>query len=131
MKMSSGTLNKFHSMEKKVSSASNKTAARQSKTIVLLDSHAIIHRAYHALPSFANSEGVPTGALYGLLSMIIRIIEDLKPDYIVAAYDLPKPTFRHHAYEHYKAGRVAADDDLITQLKSSREVFAALGIPIL
>jgi DNA polymerase-1 len=112
-------------------SSSAKATADKVKKIVLLDSHAIIHRAYHALPSFANSEGVPTGALYGLLSMIIRIIEELKPDYIVAAYDLPKPTFRHHAYEQYKAGRVAADEALITQLKSSREVFAALGIPIL
>ncbi len=102
-----------------------------NKTIVLLDSHAIIHRAYHALPSFANSEGVPTGALYGLLSMIIRIIEELKPDYIVAAYDLPKPTFRHHAYENYKAGRVKTEDDLVAQLITSREVFAALGIPVL
>ncbi len=101
------------------------------KTVVLLDSHAIIHRAYHALPSFANSEGVPTGALYGLLSMIIRIIEELKPDYIVAAYDLPKPTFRHHAYEQYKAGRVKAEDDLVKQIITSREVFAALGIPVL
>lgn len=101
------------------------------KTVVLLDSHAIIHRAYHALPSFANSQGVPTGALYGLLSMIIRIIEELKPDYIVAAYDLPKPTFRHHAYEHYKAGRVKADDDLVAQIVSSREVFKALNIPVL
>jgi DNA polymerase-1 len=104
---------------------------KAGKTIVLLDSHAIIHRAYHALPSFANSQGVPTGALYGLLSMIIRIIEDLKPDYVVAAYDLPKPTFRHHAYENYKAGRMKADDDLVTQIISSREVFAALNIPVL
>lgn len=112
-------------------SSSAKATARQSKTIVLLDSHAIIHRAYHALPSFSNSLGVPTGALYGLLSMIIRIIEELKPDYIVAAYDLPKPTFRHHAYENYKAGRMKADDDLVAQLISSREVFAALNIPVL
>jgi DNA polymerase I-like protein with 3'-5' exonuclease and polymerase domains len=101
------------------------------KIVVLLDSHAIIHRAYHALPSFANSEGAPTGALYGLLSMIIRIIEELKPDYIVAAYDLPKPTFRHHAYDQYKAGRAKTDDDLIKQIITSREVFAALGIPVL
>lgn len=108
-----------------------KTPADKVKKIVLLDSHAIIHRAYHALPSFANSEGVPTGALYGLLSMIIRIIEELKPDYIVAAYDLPKPTFRHHVYENYKAGRAKTDDDLVKQLITSREVFAALGIPIL
>jgi DNA polymerase-1 len=104
---------------------------KNNQTIVLLDSHAIIHRAYHALPSFANSQGVPTGALYGLLSMIIRIIEELKPDYIVAAYDLPKPTFRHHAYENYKAGRAKTDDDLVTQIISSREVFTALGIPML
>jgi DNA polymerase-1 len=109
--------------------ATKKTST--SKTVVLLDSHAIIHRAYHALPNFSNSEGVPTGALYGLLSMIIRIIEELKPDYIIAAYDLPKPTFRHQAYDQYKAGRVKAEDDLIAQLKTSREVFAALGIPVL
>ncbi|MDB5254886.1 MAG: polA [Candidatus Nomurabacteria bacterium] len=101
------------------------------KTIVLLDSHAIIHRAYHALPNFANSDGAPTGALYGLLTMIIRMVEELKPDYVVAAYDLPKPTFRHQVYEQYKAGRVKAEDDLIAQLKTSREVFEALGIPVL
>ncbi len=102
-----------------------------NKVIVLLDSHAIIHRAYHALPNFANSTGVPTGALYGLLSMIIRMVEELKPDYVVAAYDLPKPTFRHHAYDQYKAGRTKTDDDLVKQLITSREVFAALGIPVL
>lgn len=115
--------------EKKETVKKEKKAA--SKTVVLLDSHAIIHRAYHALPSFANSEGTPTGALYGLLSMLIRIVEELKPDYVIAAYDLPKPTFRHHAYENYKAGRAKTDDDLIKQLITSREVFAALGIPIL
>lgn len=100
-----------------------------SKTLVLLDAHAIIHRAYHALPSFSNSEGVPTGALYGIVSMLIRIIEDLKPNYIVAAYDLPKPTFRHQVYDAYKGGRAKIEDDLITQLISSRELFAAFGIP--
>ncbi len=100
-----------------------------SKNLVLLDAHAIIHRAYHALPSFTNSEGVPTGALYGIVSMLIRIIEDLKPDYIVAAYDLPKPTFRHQVYDAYKGGRAKIEDDLVTQLESSRELFAAFGIP--
>jgi hypothetical protein len=85
------------------------------KTLVLLDAHAIIHRAYHALPSFSNSQGEPTGALYGIVSMLIRIVEDLKPDYIVAAYDLPKPTFRHQAYDAYKGGRAktSAADPLI------------------
>lgn len=101
------------------------------KTFVILDAHAIIHRAYHALPSFTNSQGVPTGALYGIASMLIRIVEELKPDYVVAAYDLPKPTFRHHAYDGYKKGRVKADDDLVTQLQSSRELFEAFGVPCL
>jgi DNA polymerase I-like protein with 3'-5' exonuclease and polymerase domains/5'-3' exonuclease len=103
----------------------------KSKTLVILDAHAIIHRAYHALPSFSNSQGVPTGALYGIVSMLIRIVEDLKPDAIVAAYDLPKPTFRHLAYDDYKKGRIKADDDLITQIKSSRALFEAFGIECL
>lgn len=101
------------------------------KTLVILDAHAIIHRAYHALPNFNNSLGEPTGALYGIASMLIRIIEELKPDFIVAAYDLPKPTFRHIAYEQYKKGRAKADDDLITQIKSSRELFDAFNIECL
>jgi DNA polymerase I len=104
---------------------------KDQKILVILDAHAIIHRAYHALPSFSNSQGQPTGALYGLSAMIIRIIEELKPDYIVAAYDLPKPTFRHHAYEGYKGKRAKTDDDLVTQLKSSREIFKAFGIQCL
>ncbi|MBI4133024.1 hypothetical protein HY478_00260, partial [Candidatus Uhrbacteria bacterium] len=69
--------------------------------IVLLDTHAIIHRAYHALPEFTGPSGVPTGALYGLVSMLLKIITDLKPDYLAACYDLPKPTIRHEAYEGY------------------------------
>lgn len=101
------------------------------KTVVILDAHAIIHRAYHALPNFSNSLGEPTGALYGIASMLVKIIEDLQPDAIVAAYDLPKPTFRHIAYDDYKKGRIKADDDLVTQLKSSRELFKAFAIPCL
>ena len=109
----------------------SKAATKDRKTLVILDAHAIIHRAYHALPNFSNSQGVPTGALYGIASMLIRIIEDLKPDYIVAAYDLPKPTFRHVAYDAYKKGRVKAEDDLVTQMKTSRDLFAAFNIDCL
>ncbi|HUD04283.1 MAG TPA: DNA polymerase, partial [Candidatus Paceibacterota bacterium] len=103
---------------------------KKLKRLVLLDSHAILHRAYHALPDFATSKGVPTGALYGLCLMLLRIIDDFRPDYIVAAYDLPKPTYRHEVYKEYKAGRVKTDDDLISQIKESRKVFEAFGIPI-
>src|SRR6185369_16803475 len=84
----------------------------------------------HALPDFATSKGEPTGALYGLCTMIFSAVEKLKPDYIVAAYDLPKPTHRHEAYKDYKAGRVKTDSELVSQIIKSREVFEALGIPI-
>lgn len=102
-----------------------------TKTIVVIDAHALIHRAYHALPSFTNSKGEPTGALYGLASMLIKIVETLAPYALVAAYDLPKPTFRHHAYGEYKGKRAKSDDALVEQLQSSRALFAAFGIPIL
>lgn len=98
--------------------------------IVLLDSHAIIHRAYHALPDFATRDGKPTGALYGVSAMLISIISELKPDYVIACYDLPKPTFRHEAFEDYKAGRKKTDDALIDQIIESREIFEAFGIPM-
>lgn len=98
--------------------------------LVLLDSHAIIHRAYHALPEFTAPDGQPTGALYGLSSMLLHIATDLKPDYIVACYDLPKPTVRHEAYAEYKAGRVSMDDALATQLGTARDVFKAFSVPL-
>jgi len=101
-----------------------------NKKLVLLDSHAIIHRAYHALPDFVSSKGEPTGALYGLSTMLLAIISELKPDYIVACFDLPKPTYRHEAYKDYKAGRAKTDEGLISQLKRSRDIFTALDIPI-
>ncbi len=100
-----------------------------SKTLILLDAHAIIHRAYHALPGFMSSTGEPTGASYGLSTMIMKIIKDLKPDYIVGCFDLPQPTFRHEAYKEYKQGRAKAEDDLVHQIKRSRDIFAALSIP--
>ena len=102
----------------------------KKQKLVLLDAHAIIHRAYHALPEFMNSRGEPTGAIYGLATMLFKIITELNPDYIVACYDLPKKTFRHEAYEGYKAGRAKAEEALVAQLISSRDFFKALSIPI-
>ncbi|MFA5841640.1 MAG: DNA polymerase [Candidatus Paceibacterota bacterium] len=102
----------------------------KKKRLILLDTHAIIHRAYHALPDFATSKGEPTGALYGLTTMLIKIIKDLKPDYIIACYDLPEPTFRHEAYENYKLGRAKAEDDLVHQLNRSRDILTAFSIPM-
>lgn len=104
---------------------------KDKKTVVILDSHAIIHRAYHALPDFMSSKGEATGALYGLSTMVFGIIKEFKPDYIFAAFDLPKPTYRHVVYKDYKSGRKALDENLISQIKRSREIFQAFNIPIL
>ncbi len=101
-----------------------------NKKLVLLDVHAIMHRAYHALPDFATSKGEPTGALYGLVTMLTKIIDELNPDYIGACYDLPKPTYRHEAYKDDKAGRAKTDGDLVDQIIRSRDVFKAYNIPI-
>ncbi len=100
------------------------------KTLVLLDVHAILHRAYHALPDFRSSSGEPTGALYGLCTLLIKLVKDLKPDYVVACYDLPGDTVRHEVYKDYKGKRQKIDDALITQLESSKNVFKALNIPM-
>jgi len=100
------------------------------KTLVLLDAHAILHRAYHALPDFSSPTGEPTGALYGVTTMLLRIIEEFKPQYIAACYDLPEPTYRHEAFGGYKAGRTKTDDSLINQINRSRDIFKAFGIPI-
>ncbi len=100
------------------------------KTLVLLDAHAILHRAYHALPDFSSSKGEPTGGVYGLSSMIMKIAKDLKPDYIAACFDLPKPTFRHEAYKEYKQGRAKAEGDLVSQFSRARDIFEAFSIPM-
>jgi DNA polymerase-1 len=73
---------------------------------------------------------MPTGALYGLLNMIIKTVKDLHPDYIIACYDLPQPTFRHITYDNYKKGRKQTDDTLKAQIDESRNIFLALNIPM-
>lgn len=103
---------------------SNKT------TIVLLDAHAVLHRGYHAMQGFATRDGRPTGAIYGLLTMVLKLHNEIKPDYIAAAFDLPKPTFRHASYDGYKAGRAKAEDALAEQLKIAPSICERLSIPV-
>ena len=98
-------------------------AGNIKKRVVLLDAHAIIHRAYHALPDFTSNSGEPTGALYGISTMVLKIVSELKPDYIIAAFDLPEPTYRHEVYDEYKAGRAEAEDDLVSQIERSYDLF--------
>ena len=89
------------------------------ETLVLLDAHAILHRAFHALPDFASPSGEPTGALYGVVAMLLRIIEEFRPTYIAACFDLPEPTYRHDAYADYKGTRTKTDEALVMQIKRS------------
>ncbi|MDO8561683.1 MAG: DNA polymerase, partial [bacterium] len=98
---------------------------------LLLDTHAIVHRAYHAIPDLTSSKGEPTGALYGLTAMLLKTIAEMKPDYIVAARDRAEKTHRHEVYEDYKGTRAKTDDALVEQLKRTGEVFSAFGIPTL
>jgi len=99
-------------------------------TLVILDAHAILHRAYHALPDFSSPTGEPTGALYGVTTMLLKIIEEFSPTYMVACYDLPEPTYRHDAFEGYKAKREKTDEALVVQIERSRDIFAAFGVRI-
>jgi DNA polymerase-1 len=75
---------------------------KDKKVLMLIDSHALLHRGYHAMPDFYTRDGRPTGALFGFLKMIKSAYELVSPDYVIACYDLPKPTFRHIAYDAYK-----------------------------
>ncbi|HEU4677159.1 MAG TPA: DNA polymerase [Candidatus Paceibacterota bacterium] len=106
------------------------TTEEKRRTLVLLDAHAILHRAYHALPDFSSPKGEPTGALYGVVAMLLKIVTELKPDYLVACYDLPEPTYRHDVFKDYKAGRAELEDGLIAQIERSRDIFKAFGVPI-
>ncbi|MEX0933332.1 MAG: DNA polymerase [Candidatus Paceibacterota bacterium] len=107
-----------------------KPEKKTTKRLVLLDTHAILHRAYHALPDFSSKTGEPTGALFGLVTMLLKIISELQPDFIVATYDVPKPTFRKIAYEDYKGKRGKTDDALVAQIIRSKDVFEAFSIPV-
>lgn len=100
------------------------------KNVLLIDAHSLIHRCYHALPQFTNKAGEPTGALYGLSSVLLKIMHQVRPDYAVALFDRPEPTFRKERFEAYKAHRPKADDELVSQLIRARDLFAAFSITV-
>jgi DNA polymerase I len=101
------------------------------KKFVLIDANAIVHRSFHALPPLTNRKGEFTNAVYGFSSVLIKVINELKPDYMVAAFDLAAPTFRHIEYDQYKAKRVKAPDELYAQIPRTKEVLNAFGVPVL
>lgn len=98
--------------------------------LVLIDANGLVYRAFFALPYFTTSDGRPTNAVYGFTNMLLKILDEERPDYIAAAYDRAAPTFRHTAYKEYKATRERMPDDLRPQLATSKEILEALAIPI-
>src|SRR3989344_764814 len=99
------------------------------KRLVLVDGNALLHRAYHATPPFTTSKGELVNAVYGFSSMILKALDDLKPDFIAIAWDEKGPTFRHQEYTQYKATRSPTDDGLTSQYKRVFEINDALNIP--
>jgi len=100
-------------------------------TLFLIDGSSQIYRAFFALPYLSNSSGVPTNAVYGFTTMLLKIINDYKPDYLAIAFDTPGPTFRHEVYQAYKANRPEMPDSLIPQIPYIKSVVEGFNIPIL
>jgi len=101
------------------------------KTLVLVDGSYYIFRAYHALPSFSNSKGEPTGAIYGVLNMLRKLVNDLKPDYIAVVFDARGKNFRDDLYPEYKANRPPMPEELACQIEPVHEAVRAMGLPLL
>lgn len=99
--------------------------------LVIIDSYALLHRAWHAIPPLETKNGLLVNAVYGFSSLVLNIIKQSQPDYIMAAFDLAGPTFRHTEYDNYKAQRVKQADEFYDQIPLAREVLDALQIPIL
>lgn len=98
--------------------------------LVLVDGHALFHRAFHAMPPLTTSKGELVNAVFGFTSMLLRVLGDIKPDYAAVAFDTKAPTFRHTEYTAYKAHRISAPDEMHEQLPRVKEVVDALNIPI-
>ena len=100
------------------------------ETLLLVDGHNLVYRAFHAMPALSNSRGEMTNAAYGFTSMLFKALNDTTPTYAIAAFDPPGPTFRHEKFAEYKAQRSRAPEELRAQFPWAREVVEALGIPI-
>ncbi len=98
------------------------------KHLLLIDANSLIHRSFHALPPFTTPEGKPSGAIYGIASILIKLWREEKPDYVASLYDRPEPTFRDKKYKEYKAQRPPAADDLIAQIIEAHNLFHSFGI---
>jgi DNA polymerase-1 len=98
--------------------------------LLVIDSNALIHRSFHALPALTDPKGRATGGLYGFLLTFFKAVKDVRPDYVVATFDAAAPTFRHDEFKAYKAKRERAPDELYQQIPMVKDVLTSLGVPI-
>ena len=101
------------------------------KRFLIIDGNSIINRAFYGIRPLSNRDGLPTNAVYGFLSIIKRHLDSLRPDYLAVAFDVHEPTFRHKAYDGYKAGRRAMPDELRVQMPYAKKIAAALGFLVI
>ncbi len=101
------------------------------KKVIIIDANAVLHKAFHALPPLKNKEGKETGAVYGFLLLFFKILKELKPDFIITAFDYPAPTFRHKKYKPYKAQRKKAPQPLYDQIEETKEMLKEIKIKVL
>ena len=100
------------------------------KKILIIDSNALLHRAFHALPPLTTKTGEPTGAIYGYLLTLFKAIKDLSPEYIVACFDTKAPTFRHEMFKDYKAQRPKTPEGIVMQLPRTKDILKEFKIPV-
>lgn len=98
------------------------------KRLVVIDGHAILHRAYHALPPLTTSKGLTVNAVYGFSSMLLRVIETLKPTHLVVAFDTPEPTFRNKLFKDYQIQRPKVDEEFIPQIDLVKKLVREMDI---
>ena len=101
------------------------------KKLLIIDSNSIINRAFYGVRYLSAKDGTPTNAIFGFLKTLFKLIDENKPDYICAAFDLKAPTFRHKMYTEYKAQRKPMPDDLVKQMPIAKEILTKMGITIL
>jgi DNA polymerase-1 len=100
-------------------------------TLFLIDGSNYMFRAFYAIRELSNSRGFPTNAIYGFTTMLMRLLREQKPDYIAVAFDVKGPTFRHEAFDQYKATRKATPDTLIPQIPCIKDIVRGFSIPVL
>lgn len=100
------------------------------KKFIIIDGNAILHRAWHAIPQLNTKDGIMINAAFGFTSMFLKIISELRPDYICSTFDMRAKTFRHEKYEDYKAGRVKQPDELYNQIPIIKEILGSFDVPI-